>query len=121
MILTIGCTVRLALVMLVIVDTVAIAILVGVAVMVVHAVVKMVIMAHGFLGIQGGPLTLWRSAVLSHLVDKKDFGHVVNDEHFGPVRDWLGLGTTEMNVHDEDGERGGRCDHSHGGNVVLPL
>lgn len=120
MIPTIGCTVRLALVMLVIVDTVAIAILVGVAVMVVHAVVKMVI-AHGFLRIQGGPLTLWRSAVLSHLVDKKDFGHVVDDEHFGPVRDWLGLGTTEMNVHDEDGERGGRCDHSHGGNVVFPL
>lgn len=116
--------VRLAFVMLVVmVHAVAVAVLVRVSFMMV--VVEMVIkvatlIAHGFLRVQRGPLTLRRGAVLPHLVDEEDFGHVVYDEHLSPVRDRLGLCATEMNVHDEDGERGGGCDHSHGGYVVLP-
>lgn len=73
-----------------------------------------------FLRVQRGPVTLWCSAVLPHLVHEEYFGHIVNDEHLGPVRHWLGLSSTEMNVHDKDGERGGGCDHCHGGYVVLP-
>lgn len=69
--------------------------------------------------VQRGPVTLWRSAVLPHFVYKEYFGHVVNDEHLSPVRYRLGFSPTEMNVHDEDGEGGGGCDHGHGGNVVL--
>lgn len=75
----------------------------------------------GFLRVERGSLAFWCGAVLPHLVDEEDFGHVVDDEHLSPVRDWLGLSTTEMNVHDEDGEGGGGCDHSHGGDVILPL
>lgn len=122
----VGVAIRLAFVRLVVMmHAVAIAVLVGVTVVVVDAVMETVIMvavliAHGFLGVQRGPLTLRCSAVLPHLVDEEDFGHVVYDEHLSPVRDRLGLSTTEMNVHDEDGERGGGCDHSHGGYVVFP-
>ena len=88
---------------------------------VMETVVKVsVLFAHGFLGVQWGIRAFCCCAVLSHLVDKEYFGHVVYDEHFCPVGDWLGLSATEMNVHDEDGERGGGCDHSHGGYVVLP-
>lgn len=116
----VGVAVGLAFVM---VHAVAVAVLVRVTFMMV--VVETVIMvaaliAHGFLGVERGPLALRRGAVLPHLVDEEDFGHVVYDEHLSPVRDRLGLGATEMNVHDEDGERGGGCDHSHGGYVVLP-
>lgn len=78
------------------------------------------LIAHGFLRVQWSPLVLWRGAVLPNLIDEEDFGHVVYDEHFSPVRNRLGLSTTEMNVHDEDGERGRGCDHSHCGYVVLP-
>lgn len=124
MIPAVGSAVGLALVMLV--NAVAIAVLVLVTVVMVDAVMKPVVLvagliAHGFLGVQRGLLALWCGAVLPHLVDEEDFRHVVNDEHLGPVRDWLSLSTTEMNVHDEDGERGGSCDHSHGGNIVFPL
>lgn len=60
-----------------------------------------------------------RRAALSDLVDEEDLGHVVDDEDFGPVRHRFGLRSTEMNVHDEDGQRSGRCDHSHRRYVVL--
>lgn len=73
-----------------------------------------------FIRVQQGPVTLWCSAVLPHLVHEEYFGHVVNDEHLGPVRHRLGLSSAEMNVHDKYGERGGGCDHRHGGYVVLP-
>lgn len=120
----VGVSIRLAFVVLVVmIHAVAVAVLVRVAVVMVVAemVINMeaAVTVHGLLGVQRGPLTLRRSAVLPHLVDEEDFGHVVYDEHFGPVRDRLGLSTTEMNVHDEDGERGGGCDHRHGGYVVL--
>lgn len=65
----------------------------------------------------------WRrgggGAVFSHLVHKEDLGHVVDDEDFGPAGNWFGLGSTEVDVHDENGERGGGSDHGHGGNVIL--
>lgn len=119
-----GVAVCLAFVMLVVMmQAVAVAVLVRVAVMVVvgETVIKVAaLITYGFLRVQRRPRTLRRSAVLPHLVDEEDFGHVVYDEHLSPVRDRLGLSTTEMNVHDEDGERGGGCDHSHGGYVVLP-
>lgn len=35
--------------------------------------------------------------------------------------DRFGLGTTEMDVHDEDGEGSGGSDHSHRGDVILPF
>ncbi len=60
-----------------------------------------------------------RSAALSDLIDEEDPGHVVDDEDFGPVRHRFGLGSTEMNVHDEDGQSSGRCDHSHRRYVVF--
>lgn len=102
-----------------------IAVLVCITVCIVEVIVEVVVMvaaliAHGFFWIQRGPLALWRSAVFPNFIDKEDFGHVVDDEHLSPVRDWFGLSTAEMNVHDEDGERSGGCDHCHGGNVVLP-
>lgn len=105
-------------------DAMAVAVLVLITVMmvdVVETVIKVcALITHRLLGVQRGPLTLWCSAVLPHLVNEEYFGHVVYDEHLSPVRDRLGLSTTEMNVHDEDGERGGGCDHSHSGYVVLP-
>lgn len=58
--------------------------------------------------------------VLTHLIHKENLGHVVNDKDFCPVRNWFGFCTTEMDVHDEDGESCGGCDHGHGGNIVLP-
>lgn len=121
----VGLAVRLTfLVPAVVMHAVAVAVLVRVALVMVDVmeavIVEGALLADGLLGPQRGPLALWRGAVLPHLVDEEDFGHVVYDEHLGPVRDRLGLGTTEMNVHDEDGERGGGCDHSHGGYVVLP-
>lgn len=116
--------VAIHLVLVVMVDGMAVAELIWITFMVIdvmETVVKVsALFAHGFLGVQRGLLGLRCHAVLSHLVDKEYFGHVVYDEHFCPVRDWLGLSATEMNVHDEDGERGGGCDHSHGGYVVLP-
>lgn len=112
------------LVFAVMMDAMAIAVLVLVTFMMVDVMETVtevcVLITHRFLGVQRGPLTLRCSAVLPHLVDEKYFGHVVYDEHLSPVRDRLGLSTTEMNVHDEDGERGGGCDHSHSGYVVLP-
>lgn len=75
--------------------------------------------AHRFFRPQWGPLTFCCGAVFSHLIHKEYFRHVVDDEHLCPVRDWLGLGSTEMDVHDENGERGGSCNHCHGGDVVL--
>ncbi len=60
-----------------------------------------------------------RSAALADLIDEEDFGHVVDDEDFGPVRHRFGLGSTEVNVHDEDGQSSGRCDHSHRCYVVF--
>lgn len=113
----VGVAVRLYFVMLVGVRH-GVAVVVLVPIVVVMVVMEMVI-AGGLLGVQWGPLTRWSCAVLPHLVHKEDFGHVVDDEHLCPVRNRLGLSTTEMNVHDEDGERGGGCDHSHGGDVVL--
>lgn len=85
----------------------AIAVLVLFIVLKVEAVVVTVIrvaapVTQGFLWVQRGPLALWCGAVLPHLVDEADFGHVVYDEHFSPVRDWFGLSSTEMNVHDEN-------------------
>lgn len=62
----------------------------------------------------------YRGTVLAHLINKENLGHVVNNEDFCPVWDWLGLCTTEVDIHDEDGERCGGCDHGHSGNVVLP-
>lgn len=58
--------------------------------------------------------------VLPHLVHTENLGHVVNDEDFGPLGNWFGLSTTEVDVHNENGERCGGCDHGHGGNIVLP-
>lgn len=58
-------------------------------------------------------------AVLTHFIHKENLGHVVDDEDFCPVGDWFGLRTAEVDVHDEDGERCGGCDHGHSGNVVL--
>lgn len=103
----------------------AIAVLVQVTVVVVDPLVIVVFRVvdgsiRGFLGVQQGPLTLGGGTVLPHLVHKEDFGHVVDDEHFGPVGDWFGLGAAEMNVHDKDGERSGSGDHRHGGDVVFP-
>lgn len=57
--------------------------------------------------------------VLTHLINKENLGHVVNDEDFCPVGNWFGLCTTEVYVHDEDGERCGGCNHCHSGNIVL--
>lgn len=119
----VGIAVCLVFVMFVVsMQTVAIAVLVLVVVMmVVVTVIRVAVpVTHGFLRVQRGPLALRCSAVLPHLIDEEDFGHVVYDEHLGPVRDWLGFSSTEMNVHDKDGERSGGCDHSHGGYVVLP-
>lgn len=59
------------------------------------------------------------SAVLPHLIHKEDLGHVVDDQDFGPVGDRFGLSTTKMNVHDEDRQRRGGCDHRHCRDVVL--
>lgn len=61
-----------------------------------------------------------RGAVLAHFINTENLGHIVNDEDFSPVGDWFSFCTTEMNVHDEDGERCGGCDHGHCGNIVLP-
>lgn len=61
-----------------------------------------------------------RSTVLSHFIHEENLGHVVDDEHFSPVWNRFGLSTTEVNVHDEDGESSGGCDHGHGGYIVLP-
>lgn len=102
-----------------------IAVFVWITVSIVEAIMEAVVMVaalitHWFLWVEWGPLAFWRGAVLPDFIDKEDFGHVVNDEHLSPVRDWFGFSTAEMNVHDEDGERSGGCDHSHGGNVVLP-
>lgn len=118
-----GAAVSLAFLMLVVmVHTVAIAVLVRIMKMLIVVQAPIVVLVwNWFLGVERGPLTLWCCAVLPHLIDKDDFGHVVDDKHLGPVGDWLGLSTTEMNVHDEDGKGGGGCDHSHGGDVVLPL
>lgn len=58
--------------------------------------------------------------VLPHLVHTENLGHVVNDENFGPLGNGFGLSTTEVDVHNENGERCGGCDHCHGGNIVLP-
>lgn len=126
-----GAAVGLVFVMLVaVMHTVAIAVLVRITVVIIDAILKTVITVEGliiglgwdgFLGVKRGSLALWRGAVLPHLVDEEDLGHVVNDEHLSPVRDRFGLSTTEMNVHDEDGKGGGGCDHSHGGDVILPL
>lgn len=103
------------------VHAVAVAVLVRVAVVIMETVIQEAAFpAHGFVRVQRGSLTLRGGAVLPHLVDEEDLRHVVYDEHLSPLRDRLGLSTTEMNVHDEDGERGGGCDHSHGGYVVLP-
>lgn len=127
MIPAVGSTVCPALVMLiVVVQAVAVAVLVQVAVMMVDPVMKKVlvaavIIANGLLWVQWGPFALGCRAVLPNLVDEENLGHVVDDEHFSPVRDWLGLSATEMNVHDEDGERSRGCDHSHGGDIVFPL
>lgn len=99
------------------VDFMVIAVLVPSKVEVMGRVMEVV--PHGFLGVQWGAFALRCSAILPHLIDEEYFGHVVDDEHLGPVRDWLGLGATEVNVHDEDGERGGGCDHSHCCDVVL--
>lgn len=57
--------------------------------------------------------------VLPHLVHTENLGHVVDDENFGPLGNWFGLSTTEVDVHNENGERCGGCDHGHGGNIVL--
>lgn len=116
----VGVAVRLAFVMM---HTVAVAVLVRVAVVMVvmeMVIVVAALIVHRFLGVQRGPLTLRRGAVLPHLIDEEDFGHVVYDENLSPVRDRLGLSTTEMNVHDKDGERSGGRDHSHCGYVILP-
>lgn len=123
-IVTVAIGIAVHLVFVVMMDAMAVAVLVQVTFMmvdVVEGVIKVCApIAHRFLWVQRGLLTLWCSAVLPHLVDEEYFGHVVDDEHLSPVRDRLGLSTTEMNVHDEDGERGGGCDHSHCGYVVLP-
>lgn len=126
----VGASICLVFMMLVaMVLAVTVAVLVSVRVVMIGGVMETFIVVaalvaglawEGFLRIQRGLFTLWCSAVLPHLVNKEDFGHVVDDEHLSPVRDWLGLSTTEMNVHDEDCEGGGGCDHSHGGNVVFP-
>lgn len=121
----VGVAIRLAFVILVVMmHAMAVAVLVRVTFMMVDVVETVIevasLITHGFFRVQWGPLALRRGAVLPHLVDEEDFGHVVYDEHLSPVRDRLGLSTTEMNVHDEDCERGGGCDHSHGGYVVLP-
>ena len=106
------------------VHAVAVAVLVHLTIVVVEPIVKTVLVVAAnvvqwLLGVQWGPLALRSRAVLPHLVDEADFGHVVDDEHFGPVWDGLGLSATEMNVHDEDGERGRGCDHGHRGNVIF--
>ncbi len=116
-----GIAILLAFVMLaVMMYAVAIAVLVQVAFMVIVVIKVARLIHHGFLRVQWGPLTLGRSTVLPHLIDEEDFGHVVYDKHLGPVRDWLSLSTTEMNVHDEDGKRCRGCDHSHGSYIILP-
>lgn len=104
------------------VDTVAVAVLVRVTLMKVSEVMRRVIkvVAHGIFGIQWDAVALRCRAILPHLIDEEYFGHVVNDEHLGPVRDRLSLSTAEMNVHDENGERSGGCDHCHRCYVVLP-
>lgn len=104
-----------------VVDTVAITVLVGVTSMKVEVMGRVVeVIAHRFLRVQLDALALRCGAVLPHLIDEEYFGHVVDDEHLGPVRDRLGLGAAEMNVHDEDGERGGGGDHRHRCDVVFP-
>lgn len=60
------------------------------------------------------------SAVLTYLIHKENLRHIVNDKDFGPVWNWFGLCTTEVDVHDEDGESCGSCYHGHGGNIVFP-
>lgn len=119
MVVTVGAAIRLHFVGMV--DTMAIAVLVCITSMMVEVMGRvMEVTAHGFLGVQRDAFALRCSAILPHLIDEEYFGHVADDEHLGPVRDRLGLGATEMNVHDEDGERGGGCDHSHCCDVVLP-
>lgn len=68
---------------------------------------------------EGTALALWRTTALTHLIHKKDLGHVADDEYLGPVRNRLGFCTTEVDVHDEDGEGRGSCDHGHSCYVVL--
>lgn len=106
----IGIAIRLLFVVVVMMDAMAIAVLVQVTFLVVDVVEEVIKVcapiAHRLLWVQQGLLTLWCSAVLPHFIDKEYFGHVVDDEDLSPVRDWLGLSTTEMNVHDEDSKRG---------------
>jgi len=83
-------------------------------------VATVVLLAHGLVGGERRPLALRGEAVLAHLVHEQDLGHVVDDDHLGPVGHGLGLRAAEVDVHDEDGERGGGGDHGHGGDVVLP-
>lgn len=119
MVVPVGAAIRLHFVGMV--DTMASAVLVCVTSMKVEVIGRLTeAIAHTFLGVQWVAVALWCSAILPHLIDKEYFGHVVDDEHLGPVRDRLGLRATEMNVHDEDGERGGGCDHSHCCDVILP-
>lgn len=115
--------VSVRLVFVVMVDATAVAVLVRGTFMIIdvmETVIEVYAQIAGLLWVQRGSLTLWCCAVFPHLIDKEYFGHVVYDEHLSPVRDWLGFSTTEMNVHDEDGKRGGGCDHCHSGYVVLP-
>lgn len=105
----------------VMVDAVAVAVLVWVTLMEVEVMRRVIkVVARGIFRIQRDAFALRCRAILPHLIDEEDFGHVVDDEHLGPVRDRLSLSTAEMNVHDENGERGGGCDHRHRRYVVLP-
>lgn len=99
-------SVAVGLVSAVMVDAMAVAVLVRGTFMVIdvmETVIKVCAHIAGFLRVQRGSLALRCCAVLPHLIDEEYFGHVVDDEHLSPVRDWLGFSTTEMNVHDEDG------------------
>lgn len=119
MVVAVGAAIRLHSVG--VVDAMAIAVLVCITLMKVEVMGRVVeVIVHGFLGVPWDAFALRCSTILPHLINEEYFGHVVDDEHLGPVRDRLGFGATEMNVHDEDGERGGGCDHSHGCNVVFP-
>ena len=59
-------------------------------------------------------------AVLADLVDEADPSQVVQDQAAGPLWDGACLGSTVVDVHDEDGQGRRRGDHRHGGNVILP-
>lgn len=64
-------------------------------------------------------LVFRRGAVLSNFIHKEDLRHVVYDEDFGPLRNWLGFSSTEMYVHNEDGQCSRGCYHGHCSNVVF--